>query len=151
MSLSFGQTLGSRLRWVIKESQVQVKEVCEKLGISTNTLYTYFNDKSSPSVDFVIKFAGEFPNINKEWVFTGQGEVWAKPSADGNPTGTLQSPSENKEGADIQSLLKERSSVIEALQELIKEKDKRLHYQEISINSLTDLNKLLKEKLEKPS
>lgn len=151
MNLSYGQTLGSRLRWVIKESQVQVKEVCEKLGISTNTLYTYFNDKSSPSVDFVIKFADEFPRINKQWIFTGYGEVWVNPSADDNPTETPQSTSENQEGTDIQSLLNERASVIEALQELIKEKDKRLHYQEISINTLTDLNKLLKEKLENPS
>ena len=60
---------------------VQLKEggnnstFTEKIGVRQNTFSQYMNGKRSLSLDVVVKVAMTYPDVNVDWLITGEGEM----------------------------------------------------------------------------
>lgn len=60
---------------------VQLKEggnnstFTEKVGVRQNTFSQYMNGKRSLSLDVVVKVAMTYPDVNVDWLITGEGEM----------------------------------------------------------------------------
>lgn len=56
----------------------------EKIGVRQNTFSQYMNEKRSLSLDVVAKTAMTYPDINIDWLITGDGSMLKADSKEGN-------------------------------------------------------------------
>lgn len=64
-------SIGKRIRYARKKSQLSIPEVSEKTGLSTGNLSELENDKFAPSANSLIAFRKTF-NVHIDWILTGK-------------------------------------------------------------------------------
>ncbi len=67
----------SRLELVIKSLDISDREFALKLGISPSTLSNVLGGRrSNPSLDVLQKVKDAYPDINLNWLISGEGDLW---------------------------------------------------------------------------
>lgn len=67
-------TVGQRLKFLIKQLNLDVKGFCKALDVSETTVRNYFNRGSNPNAEFLMKLTNTFGLVNLGWLLTGKGE-----------------------------------------------------------------------------
>ncbi|EAY29949.1 helix-turn-helix transcriptional regulator [Microscilla marina] len=64
-----------RLLKIIQDLGYNRKTFAEEIDVPITSVYQYIREKSAikPSLNFFIKFLDRFPNVNGNWLLTGQG------------------------------------------------------------------------------
>ncbi len=71
-------TLGERIKHVIKQKGVKVVSIAEILGKNQTTISSYIINRAYPSGDFFITLKQIVPDLDLNWLITGKGEVFLK-------------------------------------------------------------------------
>ncbi len=117
---------GQRLREVVKYYRYTQDDFAKIIGTSKANLFNYFADKTKPNIEIIARLKKEHPDLNIDWLITGEGNLLVNKNAD-------------HEKIDI---VKE-SLPSYGYKELLKEKDKRIKTLEDLVDSLRDtINRL---------
>lgn len=72
-----------RLQAIIQKKNMTVSQFADATGIQRSTFHHIISGRNNPSLDIVTKIHATYPDINLEWLMTGEGTDGI--SADGNP------------------------------------------------------------------
>lgn len=64
--------IGSRLKDWIKDKGLTAIAFSEKVGIQRSALSHLFSGRNNPSVEVLLKMKSTYPDLNLEWLITGQ-------------------------------------------------------------------------------
>jgi transcriptional regulator with XRE-family HTH domain len=70
----FGQ-IAQRILKIQKESKLDRKSFCEKLGISPAILSHISSGRNNPSLELIQKIIKQFSDINLDWLLLGKGKM----------------------------------------------------------------------------
>ncbi len=62
------------IKFIRKTEKLSIVEMVALLDVSRPSFSKMLEDKSNPSLPLLVKFLNAYPNLNLEWVFTGEGE-----------------------------------------------------------------------------
>lgn len=65
-----------RLRIVMNNERLTMREMGDKSGVSVATIFDYMNKDREPKLQFFNEFTKSFPHINLSWLITGKGEMY---------------------------------------------------------------------------
>lgn len=65
------ETMGQRVRYLIRKNHTTAREVAERLQLPPTTLSNIVNDKFEPGI-FKVKRLAEFFNVDLHWLITGK-------------------------------------------------------------------------------
>lgn len=71
----------------MKQEGLNQKEFSALTGISPATLSSIFNGRTSPTLNHAEALHRCFPKLSMPWLMFGEGEMFAQPSAGGQPGG----------------------------------------------------------------
>ena len=71
----------NRIKKIRKELDLTQQEFADKIGIKRNTLSTYESGRNEP-IDAVISLICREFNVSKEWLRTGEGDMFVQQSID---------------------------------------------------------------------
>lgn len=63
-----------RIEELLKIKQLRKADLARKLNVSYGTLYSHFND--TDLARYIYDIANIFPDISKDWLFFGRGEIF---------------------------------------------------------------------------
>lgn len=63
---------------VLSAKQDTITSLSEKLGISKSAVSDYANGKRSPSATVIAKLKEVYPDLNSDWLLSGEGEMVKK-------------------------------------------------------------------------
>ena len=78
----------ARFKRLLKEDNITVKEVAEKLSVNPDTVKNYITKASTPKMEILMNMCEEFPHWSPSYLIAGQGE----PLVRGNGTDSPQEP-----------------------------------------------------------
>jgi hypothetical protein len=116
-----------RILQIAENKGVAKERFFEILGFS----YGNFKGKSkisAPSTDIIVEISSKFPDINIEWLITGNGTILKTP---------LPSNENDRDVEHLKELLEEKSKRIEALEKNIKLLEEKCNFQEEPIKKIT--------------
>lgn len=122
-------TIGDRLTYVFGEKEISNYRIAKDLNIGKSTISNYLNNSTKPDsskLDAICKYL----NINKQWLLTGEGEVFDDHTEDHVIT---------KKNQDIVTIPSEAWEVIKNQAECLKIKDKESEKQGERIDRLITL------------
>ena len=64
-------SIGLRLKQYIEEKDLSPIEFSEQVGIQRSSLSHLYSGRNKPSIDLLLKIKNQFPDINLEWLITG--------------------------------------------------------------------------------
>jgi hypothetical protein len=67
-------TVANRLKVFVSSLGAMKKDVLEQAGIHTTQFSRVLNGHQQPGFTFLLKFTTAFPELNLNWLLTGQGE-----------------------------------------------------------------------------
>jgi len=70
--------LSERIMLIIRHFGINKNIFSKKIGISPATFSGYINDGREPGYTFIGKIVKKYPEINSEWLLTGEGEMLRK-------------------------------------------------------------------------
>ena len=73
-------TLGERIKYVIKQKGVKVISIAEILGKNQTTISSYIINRAYPSGDFFITLKQIVPDLDLNWLITGKGDPYIETS-----------------------------------------------------------------------
>lgn len=74
-------TTEERINNILEIKQISKRELAKMAGVSTATIYLHFkNKKREYLVKYLDKLSKIFPDISKEWLYFGTGEMYAHSS-----------------------------------------------------------------------
>lgn len=100
-----------RILSIIKYLNLSPSDFAEKIGVQRSSISHLISGRNKPSLEFIQKMLTRFPEINPEWILTGQGQMLKNENSP--ETGTL--PLENsraKNHEELQEPVKRESSRI---------------------------------------
>jgi len=65
-------SIGLRLKHYIEEKDLSAIEFSEQVGIQRSSLSHLYSGRNKPSIDLLLKIKKQFPDINLEWLITGE-------------------------------------------------------------------------------
>jgi transcriptional regulator with XRE-family HTH domain len=80
--------IGQRLKILMEQLRLDVREFSQALGVGETTTRNYFNRGSKPSADYLEKLGNTFESVNMNWLLNGRGEPFL--SATAEPTALYQ-------------------------------------------------------------
>jgi transcriptional regulator with XRE-family HTH domain len=80
----FGQ-IAQRILKIQKESKLDRKSFCEKLGISPAILSHISSGRNNPSLELIQKIIKQFSDINLDWLLLGKGKMRLTDTKDSEP------------------------------------------------------------------
>lgn len=60
---------GARLSGFLKEYGISQKDFAEKMQLNVVSINYYVNEKRTPGMDFLVRFAQAFPEVDINWFF----------------------------------------------------------------------------------
>ena len=69
-------SLKDRLNLIIETIGVDKKDLAEQCGIARATIFNYLNGKSVPDAKFLHELKKHYPQVNLDWLITGEGEQY---------------------------------------------------------------------------
>lgn len=76
------QTIGERLKSVIKQNGFTNKSFAEELGVAPNYISMIINGKKALSDSLKLNITKVIPELNLDWLETGQGNIWQPSPSD---------------------------------------------------------------------
>lgn len=70
--------ISERLKEIMKENNLSIRTLADKMGVSDVMAGKYVNDKSKPGLEAMQKIIESFPNISSNWILTGEGSIYEK-------------------------------------------------------------------------
>jgi transcriptional regulator with XRE-family HTH domain len=64
-------TIGLRLKNIISGKELSLIDFAAKVGIQRSSLSHLFSGRNKPSIDLLLKIKHQFPDIDLEWLITG--------------------------------------------------------------------------------
>ena len=61
--------------WIKKEG-LKSSELADIIGVNRSTISHILSGRNKPSIDFLQKLLFSFPNINANWLITGDGNMY---------------------------------------------------------------------------
>lgn len=95
--------IAQRILKIQKESKLDRKSFCEKLGISPAILSHISSGRNNPSLELIQKIIKQFSDINLDWLLLGKGK--------------MRSTTENTGEQDVQPIIEETVSIQEKKKE----------------------------------
>lgn len=123
-------TIKERLIKFIKRKNITQKFFCDNLGVSHNYITTI--NKSIPS-DRLVQIIELYPDLNIDWLITGQGEMLRDSKHD-------EVPAQSALSGDVLAYLREKDNELRELRARIDELTRELHEREIEIVELKKEN-----------
>ena len=68
--------VSERITKLIKIKKYSNQFIGDQIGSSKTTIGNFKNGKTDPSVKFIMYLIKEFPNLNLDWLFTGEGDMF---------------------------------------------------------------------------
>ncbi len=133
-------TVSKRFTHFLKEKKLSQKEFCQITGYGYQSLTKFLSGQTSnPGINLLVVTKQHFPEINTEWLISGEGSIWNQEELDrqGLPyNNTAEAKTEDIEligkvsslGLDpiYQNLLETKEELIAMQKEQIKELKERL-------------------------
>lgn len=116
-----------RIRKIRKDADLTQEKFAERLGIKRNTVATYETGKSEPMDNIIFSICREF-NVNREWLLTGNGDMYDVP--------------EDEVAAVVSDLLEESNPFYDIIISIMKS------YKKLDDKSQMALNALIQELLD---
>ena len=66
--------IAQRIQWIIQHFRLSNASFADKIGVQRSTISHILSGRNSASLDFVTKIINHFPDVNVNWLITGQGE-----------------------------------------------------------------------------
>lgn len=73
-------TINQRVNDVLKSKQITVNALAKMISMPQTTLNNYVLGNRKISFELIEKIATAFPELNKEWLLTGKGEMLNEPN-----------------------------------------------------------------------
>ncbi|WP_375324401.1 helix-turn-helix domain-containing protein [Flagellimonas sp. GZD32] len=71
-----------RVKQVIEHYGLSVSAFADEIGVQRSSMSHLLNGRNKPSLDFVMKLADSYPEVNLYWLLKGEGDFLSN----GNPT-----------------------------------------------------------------
>ena len=68
--------MNKRIQQFIEIENLSPSKLADKLGIQRSGISHILQERNKPSYDFIVKFLKAFPNVNPDWLLTGQGKIY---------------------------------------------------------------------------
>ena len=68
-------TLSTRIKHLISLKELNISRFEKLIGVANNTIGTFIRRDATVSSDIIQKILRTFPDLNAEWLLTGQGEM----------------------------------------------------------------------------
>ena len=82
--------LNERISKVISYSELSSSEFADEIDVQRSNISHITSGRNKPSLDFLIKIKERFPELQWEWLITGEGEMIKSPEME--PTPITQKP-----------------------------------------------------------
>jgi transcriptional regulator with XRE-family HTH domain len=69
-------SIGQRIKELIKEKDISVQKFASIIGQAEKSVYNYANGKTMPKADVLQKIISSYPDVNSNWLLTGQGPMF---------------------------------------------------------------------------
>lgn len=83
-----------RVKRLMEQNDINETELSKSIGIGQRTVNYYLKCERKPSLEFIIKVSSAFPNLNSQWLLTGEGEMFVtsekKEEKESSPFGLLE-------------------------------------------------------------
>jgi transcriptional regulator with XRE-family HTH domain len=66
----------NRIMQLMKEKGLNRNEFAEKIGVQRSSITHILSGRNRPSLDFIEKLAKTYPNLNMNWLVTGDGGMF---------------------------------------------------------------------------
>ncbi len=119
-----------RIKTIMEQNSMSAAQFADKIGVARSGLSHVLSGRNKASLDYIVKILKEFPQIDSNWLLTGQGDVRATINGEKS---TGRSELGQQVHTSLDTLNKKISTTKTALarevlpgkDELIKESDKR--------------------------
>ena len=89
-------TINERIRILCDTYAKNQSEFANKIGISTQSLSNYLNRNTKPTVDLLDAIIKAYPQINTDWLITGEGEPFMMKQEEATMWQTLKESYDNR-------------------------------------------------------
>ena len=72
--------MNDRIEILLDEIDMSPSLFADAIGVQRATISHILSGRNNPSLDFVQKVLGRFPDINPDWILSGKGDIWRKTS-----------------------------------------------------------------------
>ncbi len=118
-----------RIKTIMEQNSLSAAQFADKIGVARSGLSHVLSGRNKASLDYIVKILKEFPQIDSNWLISGQGdlraargETSAERSELGQQVHTSLDTLNKKISTTKAALAKE---VLPSKEEMIKESDKR--------------------------
>ncbi len=119
-----------RIKTIMEQNSLSAAQFADKIGVARSGLSHVLSGRNKASLDYIVKILKEFPQIDSNWLLTGQGNLRA---AINSEESTERSELGRQVHTSLDTLNKKISTTKAALarevlpskEEMIKESDKR--------------------------
>jgi transcriptional regulator with XRE-family HTH domain len=66
----------NRIKEFMTLKSINAAELADKIGVQRSNISHILSGRNLPSVHFIEKLVNSFPELNLEWLLTGNGNIW---------------------------------------------------------------------------
>jgi len=116
------ENVSSRIVEYLGAKKISRSEVAKMIGMKSATLISQLNGTNGLDLEVLGKIFTIFPDLNKDWVFTGAGEMEFAPGSNNAPLSHAQARIAELEEtiSKMEQTLREKDAQIEVLKSVIK-------------------------------
>lgn len=115
--------IGSRIKDLIIQLELNQTSFAESIGVSQNAIFKTISGQTTPRFSFIDTILKTYPNINRDWLLEGKGEMF-----------NTSTPKPTPEDSYLQTYLKQLE---EKFEKLLNQKDKLIESQQYLIEHLS--------------
>lgn len=121
-------TINERVMQLVEALKIKPSNFAESIGKTPTAIYTIVNGRNKPGYDILEAIIRQYPQINPDWLFLGQGEIFrlAQRPADGGAFGELVLNGLDDIRHVFQEELKAKNHQLEAKDQQILAKDNQI-------------------------
>lgn len=67
--------INERIKYIMKINNLSPSAFADKIGVSRPTISHILTGRNKASLDLIIKILQSFPNVNSEWLITGNKKI----------------------------------------------------------------------------
>lgn len=109
-----------RLETILDYYNLNASSFADKIGVQRSSLSHLLSGRNKPSLDFIIKIANEFPDVDLYWILKGKG-TFPKSNEIINPP-VLKPEISNKENIPVKEITQNINQVTDLFNSIIEEK-----------------------------
>lgn len=86
------RAIGSRISELMFRLKINQRGLAQKIGVSHTTIRNVVNDITKPRYEFLESILNAYPNINKDWLMEGKGEMFNNDDSSYSQQPTMSTP-----------------------------------------------------------